>query len=59
MSKSNVDRQELASIVREVIREEIGSAFDLKLKPIQESLDSLYSDMASNITKVKKSGGSH
>lgn len=48
-----MDRGELASIIREVLREELVSALDLKLKPIQESLDSLRNDMASNTIKVK------
>lgn len=34
MNSEVMDRTELTMIIREVIREEIGMAFDLKLQPI-------------------------
>lgn len=49
-----LDRTELASIVREVIREEIGTGFDLKLQPIQQSIDSLQEIMKSTSSKLRE-----
>ena len=47
------DRAELISIIREVMREEIESALNNKLLPIEKSLDSLKKATNSMTTKIK------
>ncbi|KAL7385778.1 hypothetical protein ABVT39_000085 [Epinephelus coioides] len=54
MNSSAIDRTELTSIIREVIREEIGMAFDIKLRPIKESIDSLQETMKETSSKLRE-----
>ena len=48
------DRTELSVIIRDVIRAEIGLAFDLKMQPIKQSLDSLQEIIKDTSSKLRE-----
>ena len=48
------DRTELSVIIRDVIRAEIGLAFDLKMQPIKQSLDSLQEVIKDTSSKLRE-----
>lgn len=54
MNSSVTDRTELTSIIREVIREEIVMAFDLKLQPLKDSIDTLQETMKDTSLKLQE-----
>ena len=52
MAKLEKDNAELAKLVRAIMREELGVAFETNLKPIKSSLDKLQGQVTSCLDKV-------
>lgn len=52
-AKQTMENAELASVIRQIVREEITEGFENNLKPIKESLSDLQTNVVSCMSKVK------
>lgn len=48
-----MDRNELVNVMREVIREELSTALDIKLQPIQKTIDAIHAETTENVNAIR------